>query len=60
MPWEIETDKTCINIIDEDGECVVSSLLHSYVEEAVEDHIATAQTEAAIKLILSSTDETEM
>ncbi len=58
--WHVETDDKSIQVIDEDGECVVSSILHSHVEEAVEDHITKAQTELALQLLVSTSDDTEM
>jgi DNA topoisomerase VI subunit B len=59
-PWHVETDDTSIKVMDEDGECVVSSILHSHVEDVVEDHIKKVQTEVALQLLLSTSDETEM
>ena len=58
--WKVETDDESIHVMDEDGEFVVSSILHSHLNEAVEDHIKKAQTEAAFQLLLSTADETEM
>jgi len=60
VPWHVETDDTSIHVMDDNGEFVVSSILHSHVELAVDDHLKKAQTEAALELLLSSVDETEM
>lgn len=59
-PWNVETDDQSINVLDEDGDRVVSSILHSHLESVVEEHIEKAQIEVAIQLLIPESDETEM
>ena len=59
VQWSVETKEKKVNIIDEDGNCVASSILHSHIKEAVEEHLTKVKTAIAMELLLSSSDEPE-
>ncbi len=59
VQWSVETEKTKVNVLDEDGQCVASSILHSHVRESIEEHLDNVRTAIAMDLLLSLSDEPE-
>tara|TARA_R100001510_G_scaffold3154_4_gene2457 strand:- start:4656 stop:4886 length:231 start_codon:yes stop_codon:yes gene_type:complete len=51
--WEVKVDDERIDVHDEDGNLVVSSILHSYVEGSITEHLGQAEAAAEVDLLLA-------
>lgn len=59
VQWSVQTEDKKVNVLDEDGVCVASSILHSHVKESIEEHLTKVREAMAIELMLSLSDEPE-
>ena len=48
-----------IEVSDEDGDFVVSSITHEHAIEAINEHVQKVQTAATLELLLSMSDKHE-
>tara|TARA_R110002020_G_scaffold339122_1_gene554275 strand:- start:3662 stop:3886 length:225 start_codon:yes stop_codon:yes gene_type:complete len=59
VQWKVCQEDDAIEISDEDGDFVVSSMTHNHVSETIEEHIKKVQTAATLELLLSMSDKHE-
>ena len=58
--WTIDQESQDIRVLDEDGNCVVSSISHKELKSSVEQHLKEVQTAVALELLQSVADDTEV
>jgi len=57
--WNVRQEDDAIEVCDEEGDFVVSSITHEHCIESINEHIKKVQTAAALELLLSMSDEHE-
>jgi len=57
VQWEVTKQDDSVEISDEEGDFVVSSLTHDHVSETIDDHVRKVKTAATLELLLSMSDE---
>mgnify|MGYP003651601781 FL=1 len=59
VQWKVSKENDSIEISDNEGDFVVSSMTNDYVTETIEEHIKKVQTAATLELLLSISDKHE-
>ena len=57
--WNVSKEDDSIEVSDEDGDFVVSSITHRNAIEAINEHVQKVQTAATLELLLSMSDKHE-
>ncbi len=57
--WNVSKEDDSIEVSDEDGDFVVSSITHEHAIEAINEHVQKVQTAATLELLLSMSDKHE-
>ena len=57
--WKVQVLDDAIEVSDNDGDFVMSSLTHNQILETIDDHLKKVQTEIAFQLLLSAQTESE-
>tara|TARA_R100000315_G_scaffold61950_1_gene41714 strand:+ start:474 stop:695 length:222 start_codon:yes stop_codon:yes gene_type:complete len=57
--WNVKKQDDAIEVSDEEGDFVVSSITKNHCLESINEHLEKAKTAAAMELLLSMSDEHE-
>ncbi len=57
VQWEVTKQDDSVEIIDETGDFVMSSLTHDHVSETIEEHVQKVKTAATLELLLSMSED---
>lgn len=59
VQWKVSKEDDSIEVSDDEGDFVVSSMTHDHVSETIEDHIRKVKTAATLELLLSMSEDHE-
>ena len=59
VQWKVSKEDDSIEISDDEGDFVVSSMTHDYVDETIDEHVKKIETAATLQLLLSMSDKHE-
>ena len=57
--WNVSQEDDSIEVCDEEGDFVVSSIRNNHAIESINEHIKKVKTAAALELLLSMSDKHE-
>ena len=57
--WKVQVLDDAIEVSDNDGDFVMSSLTNNQILETIDEHLKKVQTEIAFQLLLSAQTESE-
>ena len=57
LQWKVLHEEDAIEVADEEGDFVMSSMTHDHVSETIEEHVKKVQTAATLEMLLSMSDE---